>query len=346
MRKIYVAGHKGLVGSAIVRKLKLKGYNNIIVRDHEDLDLSDQAQVNYFFEKERPEYVFLAAAKVGGILANSTYPADFIYQNLIIGTNIVHAGYKYGIKKLINLGSSCIYPRLSSQPMKEEALLSGYLEPTNEAYAVAKIAIIKLCHYYNEQYKTNFISLMPTNQYGPNDNFNMKTAHLLPMLVRRFHLAKLLNQENFDVIRSDLAKHTFGYAMPEECDNEVLEKLLNSVGAYKDHVEVWGDGSVYRELMHSDDLADACVYIMEKYDAKDIGELVNITSGEDIQLCELYEIIKEVVGFPGEIKYDRTKPNGMPRKLMDATKIRSLGWHPKILLYDGIKIFYESYVNE
>lgn len=344
--KIYVAGHNGLVGSAILRKLKSKGYNDIVTMDHNELDLTNQEQVNAFFAKERPECVFLAAAKVGGILANSTYPADFIYKNLMIGINVVHAAYKYGAKKLLNLGSSCIYPRLAPQPMKEEVLLSGYLEPTNEAYAIAKIAIIKLCRYYNEQYGTNFISLMPTNQYGPNDNFNMETAHLLPMLVRRFHLAKLLSNRDFDGIRQDLAKYTFGYALPDNCNNEDLEKVLNSIGAYKDHVIVWGDGSVYRELMHSDDLADACVYIMEKCNADNVGELVNITSGEDIQLCDLYEIIKQVVDFSGSIEYDHAKPNGMPRKLMDATKIRTLGWQPKISLRDGIKMFYESYINE
>ena len=344
--KIYVAGHNGLVGSAILRQLNSKGYDDIVVKDHDELDLTNQEQVNTFFEKERPEYVFLAAAKVGGILANSTYPADFIYNNLMIGTNVIHAAYKYGVKKLLNLGSSCIYPRLAPQPMKEDVLLSGYLEPTNEAYAIAKISIIKLCRYYNEQYGTNFISLMPTNQYGPNDNFNMETAHLLPMLVRRFHLAKLLSKKDFDAIRRDIAKHPFGYALPDNCNNEDLEKALNSVGAYRDHVIVWGDGSVYRELMHSDDLADACVYIMEKCNADNVGELVNITSGKDIQLCDLYEIIKQVVDFSGHIEYDHAKPNGMPRKLMDATKICSLGWQPKISLSDGIKMFYEGYINE
>lgn len=341
--KIFVTGHKGLVGSAILRRLKASGYKEIVVRSHNELDLTDQRQVDSFFEQEKPECVFLAAAKVGGILANVTYPADFIYSNLSIGTNVVHASYKYGVKKLINLGSSCIYPRLAPQPMKEDYLLTGSLEPTNEAYAVAKIAIIKLCRYYNQQYGTNFISLMPTNQYGPNDNFNMETAHLLPMILRRFHLAKLLSCEDFDGIRNDLAKHPFGYAVTDKTNNESLEKLLNSIGAYRDHVEVWGDGSVYREFMHSDDLADACVYIMENYDAKDIGELINITSGEDIQLCDLYTVVKEIVGFNGDVVYDRSKPNGMPRKLMDATKIKSLGWEPKVSLQDGIEKFYRWY---
>lgn len=341
--KIFVTGHKGLVGSAILRRLKTGGYEEIVVRSHDELDLTDQRQVDSFFEQEKPDCVFLAAAKVGGILANVTYPADFIYSNLSIGTNVVNASYKYGVKKLINLGSSCIYPRLAPQPMKEDYLLTGSLEPTNEAYAVAKIAVIKLCRYYNQQYRTNFISLMPTNQYGPNDNFNMETAHLLPMILRRFHLAKLLSYEDFDGIRNDLAKHPFGYAVTDKTNNKNLEKLLNSIGAYRDHVEVWGDGSVYREFMHSDDLADACVYIMENYDAKDIGELINITSGEDIQLCDLYTVVKEIVGFNGDVVYDRSKPNGMPRKLMDATKIKSLGWEPKVSLQDGIEKFYRWY---
>lgn len=343
--KIFVTGHKGLVGSAILRQLKAKGYSNLLVKSHAELDLTDQSQVNAFFEREKPECVFLAAARVGGILANITYPADLIYNNLTIGTNIVHASYKYGVKKLINLGSSCVYPRLAPQPMKEDYLLTGSLEPTNEAYAVAKIAIIKLCRYYNQQYGTNFISLMPTNQYGPNDNFNMETAHLLPMLMRRFHLAKLLSHDDFDGIRSDFAKHSFGYALPKNLhDNETVEQVLNRIGAYRDRVIVWGNGSVYRELMHSDDLADACVYIMEKYDAKDIGELVNITSGEDIQLKNLYPLVKDIVGFTGAIEYKNDSVlNGMPRKLMDVAKVRSLGWEPKISLREGIKNFYKWY---
>lgn len=345
--KIFIAGHRGLVGSAILRQLNAKGYDDIVTRSHNELDLANQSQVNDFFEKEKPEYVFLAAARVGGILANMTYPADLIYSNLTIGTNVIHASYKHGVRKLINLGSSCIYPRLAPQPMKEDYLLTGSLEPTNEAYAVAKIAIIKLCRYYNQQYGTNFISLMPTNQYGPNDNFNMETAHLLPMILRRFHLAKLLSLGDFDAIRLDLTKHPFGYPLPKNLnDNKAIETALNNIGAYRDKVIVWGDGSVYRELMHSDDLADACIYIMEKYNASDVGELVNITSGEDIQLKKLYPMVKDVVGFTGHIEYINPDLNGMPRKLMDATKIQKLGWRPKISLTNGIKMFYESYLNE
>jgi len=343
--KILVTGHRGLVGSAILRRLKAKGYSDLLVKSHAELDLTDQSKVNAFFEQEKPECVFLAAAQVGGILANITYSADLIYSNLTIGANVVHASCKYGVKKLINLGSSCIYPRLAPQPMKEDYLLTGSLEPTNEAYAVAKIAIIKLCKYYNQQYGTNFISLMPTNQYGPNDNFNMETAHLLPMIMRRFHLAKLLSNGDFDSVRSDFAKHPLGYALPKNLnDNEAIEQLLNSIGAYRDKVIVWGNGSVYRELMHSDDLAEACVYIMENYDAKDIGELVNITAGDDIQLDSLYPIVKDIVGFAGAIEYNNNcSLNGMPRKLMDAAKIQSLGWRPKISLQNGIKNFYKWY---
>ena len=347
--KIYVAGHRGLVGSAIVRKLQEKGYTNIITRTSKELDLTNQAQTEDFFEQEKPEYVFLAAAKVGGIMANQTYPAEFIYKNLMIAANVVNAAYKNGVTKLMNLGSSCIYPRLAPQPMKEECLLTSELEKTNEAYALAKIAAIKLCRYYNEQYGTNYISVMPTNQYGIGDNFNMETAHLLPMIMRRFHLAKLLRAENFEAIKADLKRYKLGWGIDEEIDyndNVSIEKALNKVGAYRDKVVLWGDGSVYREMMSSDDLADACVYLMENKDYKDIGEHVNITKGDDIQLKDLFEIVKEVVGFEGNIEYDKTKPNGTPRKMMDATRIKALGWKPKIPLKEGIKKFYEWYCKK
>jgi len=345
--KIYIAGHRGLVGSATHRKLISEGFENIITKDFSELDLCNQAQVEAFFEKEKPDYVFLAAAKVGGIIANSTYPADFIYQNLMIATNVINACYKNGVKKVLNMGSSCIYPKLAPQPMKEDCLLTSELESTNEAYAIAKIAAIKLCRYYNEQYGTNFISAMPTNQYGPGDNFNMETAHLLPMLLRRFHLAKLLKAGEFEQIKADLKKYKLGWGLDEKIDfndNNSIINALEQIGAYADKVTVWGDGSPYRELMHSDDLADACVYLMQNKDYKDIGELVNITDGNDIQLKDLIEMVKEVVGFEGMIFYDKTKPNGTPRKLMDATKIKSLGWAPKIELKDGIKKAYDWYL--
>lgn len=346
--KIYLAGHTGLVGSAVYRKLKNLGYTNIIVRDFNELDLTRQSEVENFFEKEKPEYVILCAAKVGGIMANNTYPAEFIYINLMIGLNVINSAYKYGVKKLLNLGSSCIYPKDAPQPMKEEYLLTGPLEKTNEAYAVAKIAIIELCKFYNIQYGTNFISVMPTNQYGMGDNFNMETAHLLPMILRRFHLAKLLSENKFEEIKKDIQKYKLGWGIDEKLNlnsNSDIEKALNKVGAFKDRVVLWGDGSVYRELMSSDDLADACIYLMENKDFKDIGDFVNITNGDDILLSNLFAMVKEIVGFNGKIEYDSTKPNGTFRKKMDNTKLQKLGWKPKTQLFEGIKNFYEFYKN-
>ena len=343
--KIYLSGHRGLVGSAILRRLQKEGFTNIVTRTHSELDLCNQQAVEDFFAAEKPEYVILAAAKVGGIMANSTYPAEFIYQNLMIGTNIVHASYKHGVKKLLNLGSSCIYPRMAPQPMKEDCLLTSELEKTNEAYALAKISIIKLCRYYNQQYGTNFISAMPTNQYGIGDNFNMETAHLLPMILRRFHLAKLLKNGDFEGIKRDIKRYKLGWGLDEKVNDNNIEEILNELGAYKDKVVLWGDGSVYREMMSSDDLADACVYLLMNKDYDEVGELVNITKGDDIQLKDLFEIVKRVVGFEGEIVYDKTKPNGTPRKMMDATHIKELGWEPKIELEQGIKDFYEWYLS-
>lgn len=350
--KIYLAGHKGLVGSALMRKLQSEGFENIITKELSQLNLCNQAAVEAFFEKEKPDYVFLAAAKVGGIMANSTYPAEFIYQNIMIASNVINASYKSGVKKLLNLGSSCIYPKLAPQPMKEDCLLTSELEVTNEAYAIAKIAAIKMCRYYNEQYGTNFISVMPTNQYGVGDNYNMETAHLLPMLLRRFHLAKLLKSAietgDFEPIKADLKRNKIGWGWDEKLDfnNSVqIMEALAWIGAYADKVVVWGDGTPYRELMHSDDLADACFYLMQNKDYNDIGELVNITDGTDIQLKELIYMVKDIVGFDGEIVWDKTKPNGTPRKLMDATKIKSLGWTPKISLKEGIEKIYQHYMN-
>ena len=305
--KIYLAGHRGLVGSALKRKLESKGYSNLIFRTHRELDLTNQQAVNEFFEQEKPEYVFLAAAKVGGILANNTYPAEFIYENLMIEANIIHASYKYGVKKLLFLGSSCIYPKLAPQPLKEEYLLTGPLEETNEAYAIAKIAGIRLCKHYNQQYGTNFISVMPTNLYGPNDNFDLETSHVMPALIRKFHEAKVKNE-------------------PE--------------------VVIWGTGKPLREFMHVDDMADACVYLMENFNMDDIGEFVNIGVGKDITIGELAELIKEIVGFEGEIRKDLSKPDGTPQKLLDITKLSSLGWKAKISLKDGIEQTYEWYESQ
>ena len=304
--KIYIAGHRGMAGSAIKRKLESRGYSNLVFRTRSQLDLTSQQAVNDFFQKERPEYVFLAAAKVGGILANSKFPAEFIYENLMIEANVIHASYVNGIKKLLFLGSSCIYPKLAPQPLKEEYLLTGGLEATNEAYAVAKIAGIRMCKHYNEEYGTNFISVMPTNLYGPNDNYDLNTSHVMPALIRKFHEAKLNNE-------------------PE--------------------VIVWGTGMPRREFLHVDDMADACVYLMENYNAPDIGEFVNIGVGEDLTIKELAEMIKEIVGFKGKIVYDSSKPDGTPQKLLDVTKLHRLGWKARIPLKDGIKKVYQEYIR-
>jgi len=293
-----------MVGSAIKRNLESKGYTNFISRTHKELDLTNQQAVDDFFEIERPEYVFLAAAKVGGILANSTYPAEFIYDNLMIEANIIHAAYLYGVKKLLFLGSSCIYPKIAPQPLKEEYLLTGELEVTNEAYAIAKIAGIRLCKHYNQQYGTNFISVMPTNLYGPNDNFDLKTSHVMPALIRKFYEAKI-NKE------------------PE--------------------VVVWGTGTPMREFMHVDDMADACVYLMENSNYDETREFINIGVGEDISIKELAELIKSITGYEGKIVYDTSKPDGTPRKLLDVTKLHSLGWKYKISLKDGIKRVFDEY---
>ena len=298
--KIYVAGYRGMVGSAIVRELKSKGYGNLIYRSSSELDLKNQAQVTAFFEEEKPEYVFLAAAKVGGIQANNIYRAEFLYDNLMIESNVIHQAYKSGVKKLLFLGSSCIYPKLAQQPLKEDYLLSGLLEPTNEPYAIAKIAGIKLCEAYRDQYGANFISAMPTNLYGPNDNYDLQNAHVLPALMRKFHTAKIQDEAQ---------------------------------------VEVWGNGTPKREFLHVNDLAEACVFLMEEYDEK---PFVNIGTGEDVSIRELTETIKEVVGFEGELVWDASKPNGTPRKLMDVGRIHDLGWSHKIGLKEGIDMVYQD----
>lgn len=304
--KIYVAGYKGLVGSAIKRKLEEKGYSNLIYSDYDDFDLQRQVEVEEYFEKERPEYVFLAAAKVGGILANNTYPAEFIYSNLSIEVNVIHAAYKFGVKKLLFLGSSCIYPKHAPQPMTEDCLLTSPLEPTNEAYAIAKIAGLKMCRYYNQQYETNYISVMPTNLFGPNDNYDLNTSHVLPALIRKFHEAK-------------------------------IDK--------KPFVELWGTGSPRREFLFVDDLAEAVVFLMEKYDYQDIGEVINIGVGEDVTIKELAETIKEIIGFQGELKWDTSKPDGTPRKLLDVSKLKKLGWEPSISLSEGIERTYRDFLT-
>jgi GDP-L-fucose synthase len=305
--KIFVAGHVGLVGSAIRRKLEEKGYNNLVCRSLEELDLRRQHDVDDFFADEKPEYVFLAAAKVGGIQANNTYPAEFIYDNLAIEINVIHAAYKYGVKKLLFLGSSCIYPKHAPQPLKEEYLLTGELEPTNEAYAIAKIAGLKMCEYYNKQYGTNFISVMPTNLYGPNDNFDLETSHVLPALIRKFHEAKIEN---------------------------------------KPSVEIWGTGNPRREFLFVDDLADACVYLIENCDFQQIGSCINIGTGMDLTIGELAELVKKVCDYQGDIVYNPDKLDGTPQKLLDITKMKALGWVAKTPLRQGILQTYQWYVNQ
>lgn len=299
--KIYVAGHRGLVGSAIMRMLQKNGLTNLVVKTHKELDLLDQHAVSEFFKNEKPEFVFLAAAKVGGIMANKTYPADFIFNNLTIQGNIIHSAYVNGVKKLLFLGSSCIYPKLCPQPIKEEYLLSGELEPSNKAYALAKIAGIAMCQSYNEQYGTNFISLMPTNLYGPNDNFDLENSHVLPAMIRKFHEAKINNAPN---------------------------------------ITLWGTGSAKREFLHVDDLADACLFLMNNYDDSDI---INVGTGEDVSIKELAHKIKDVVEYKGEIVWDNTKPDGTPRKLLDVSKINTLGWEHAVSLNEGIPSAYKWY---
>jgi len=339
--RIYVAGHRGLVGSAIVRMLQSKGYTNIITRASAELDLRRQLDVETFFERERPEYVFFAAGKVGGILANNTYKAEFIYDNIIMATNVIHSAYRYGAKKLLNLGSSCIYPKFAPQPIKEEYLLTGVLEPTNEPYAIAKIAVIKLCRYYNEQYGANSLSVMPTNLYGPNDNFDLETCHVLPALIRKFHLAKLLRQKNYDEIKKDLNKFPVGFSLNLNLNPDlILEKL----GITSEYLLLWGSGEPYREFLYVNDLVDACIFLVERYNAKEIGEFANIGTGEDIKIKELAKLIKEIVKYDGEIKHDLSKPDGTPRKLLDISKIKSLGWKPKTNMEEGIKRTYEWYL--
>ncbi|MEC0264313.1 GDP-L-fucose synthase [Paenibacillus anseongense] len=301
--KIYVAGHNGMVGSAIIRKLEMQGYKNIIFKRSSELDLTRQAEVENFFAFEKPDYVFLAAAKVGGIHANNSYPAEFIYSNLMIESNIIHSSYIHKVKKLLFLGSSCIYPKMASQPIKEEFLLNGYLEPTNEAYAIAKIAGLKMCEYYNRQFGTEFISAMPTNLYGPNDNYDLQNSHVLPALIRKLHEAKISGVKE---------------------------------------VVMWGTGTPKREFLHVDDLADACLFLMLNYKG---NETVNVGTGKEISIIELAHLVGDIIGYDGAIVKDITKPDGTPRKLLDVTKLHSLGWEAKIKLREGIESTYISFLQ-
>lgn len=301
--RIYIAGHRGMVGSAIKRALERRGFRNLIFATRDELDLIDTASVIRFFEQERPEYVFVAAAKVGGILANDTYPADFLYDNLMIQNNLIHAAYKYKATKLLFLGSSCIYPKFAPQPIREDSLLSGYLEPTNEAYAIAKIAGIKLCQAYHKQHGCRFISAMPTNMYGYGDNYHPQNSHVLPALLRRFHEAKEANQ-------------------PE--------------------VAIWGSGKPLREFMFSDDLAEACVFLMERYEDP---QLINVGTGEEVSILDLAKLIAGIVGYKGKITFDASKPDGTPRKLMDSSRLHALGYRHKVSLKEGIRLTYEDFLS-
>lgn len=369
--RIYIAGHRGLVGSAIFRKLKAEGYNNLITRTHAELDLERQAEVEAFFDSEKPEYVFLAAAKVGGIWANSTYPAEFIYSNSVIQTNVIHAAWKVGVKRLLLLGSSCIYPRECPQPMKEEYLLTGPLEPTNQPYALAKIAGIIQCEAYNRQYGTHFLAVMPTNLYGPNDNFDLKTSHALPALIRKFHLAKLATHRDWDAIARD--EKRFG---PIPDDFRVALGLTPRTPNPKrkpPRVVLWGSGSPRREFLHVDDLANACLFLMNldettftqltlgavpsastlnrsahQAQRSSIGSLplINIGCGKDSTVRELATLVSRMVEYEGGIVWDDTKPDGTPRKLLESSRLKALGWSPRIDFEDGIQMVHSWYLRQ
>ncbi|MCB2203146.1 GDP-L-fucose synthase [bacterium] len=337
--KIYVAGHTGMVGSAIWRKLELDGFSNLVGKSIDELDLTKQSAVQKFFDEEKPYYVFLAAARVGGIYANNVYRGEFIYQNLAIQNNVIHTAHEHGVKKLLFLGSSCIYPKHAPQPMQEEHLLTGELEPTNEPYAIAKIAGLKMCESYKRQYGDDFISAMPTNMYGMNDNFDLKNSHVLPALIRKFHLAKLLQQGGGTRIRTDLECGSTRREV-EGASDEDLERLLASFGVTADSVEVWGTGAPRREFLHVDDCASALVYMMQNYNGE---QHLNVGTGEDISIRELAELVKDIVGFEGEIRFNDEYPDGTPRKLMDVSRLKNLGWAPAISLEEGIKRVYDFY---
>ena len=358
--RIYLAGHTGLVGSALLRALQAKGYTNIIARTHGELDLERQSNVEAFLEMEKPEYVFLAAARVGGIWANSTYPAEFIYNNLAIQTNVIHSAWKTGVKRLLFLGSSCIYPRECGQPMKEEYVLTGPLETTNQPYAVAKIAGLEMCQSYNRQYGTSFVSVMPTNLFGPNDNFDLESSHVLPALIRKFHLANLASRGDWRAIQKD--ESLYG-KIPDDIQASLIS--ISEANGFEaplpaarcqlsadPAVTLWGTGSPRREFLYVDDLADACVFLMT-LDENKLGSLltteslplINIGWGKDISIKELALIIKDIVGFQGDVVFDTTKPDGTPRKLLDVSRMAELGWRAKIPLKEGIEQTYSWYLG-
>ena len=361
--RIFVAGHRGLVGSAIVRELQARGYTQIITRSRDELDLRDMAAVEKFFATNRPEYVVLAAAKVGGIYANNTYRADFLYENLAIQNAVIYNAYKHGVKKLLFLGSSCIYPKFAPQPILESALLTSELEYTNEPYAIAKIAGIKLCESFSLQYGCNFVSAMPTNLYGEQDNFDLETSHVFPALLRKMHLAKLLRAGDMDSVVADITKRK-----PKNPALQALspEKLLEHYGISKDSVQVWGSGQVRREFLYAQDMAQACVFMLQNIDFAHLVDSrlestfhttpqqspqvrnthINIGYGSDVSIQELAESIREIVGFSGELVFDTSKPDGTPRKLMDSSKIHALGWKPSVSLEEGIARVYRHYTSD
>jgi GDP-L-fucose synthase len=361
--KIYVAGHDGLVGSSVVKVLKNKGYQNFIFKSYPDIDLTDQKATEAFFEKEKPDYVFLAAAKVGGIHANNTYRAQFIYENIMIQSNVIHSCYKFKVKKLLFLGSTCIYPKFAPQPMKENAMLTDELEYTNEPYAIAKISGMRMCESYNLQYGTNFISVMPTNLYGFNDNYNLENSHVLPALIRKNHLGKCLERDDFEGIRKDLKKYPA--SINPDATNEEIVSFLEKHGikgipendGYKVELHVWGSGTPMREFLWAEDMADACVFLMENIDFSDLIKVsgikgneirnthVNIGSGKEISIKDCAFLVKNIVGFGGEIKFDSSKPDGTPRKLTDPGKLHQLGWHHRIELDEGIRLVYQHYLK-
>ena len=348
--KIYIAGHRGLVGSAIWNNLQQKGYTNLIGRTSKELDLMDGVAVAKFFEDEKPEYVFLAAAHVGGIIANNVYRADFIYRNLQIQNNVIGQSYEHKVKKLLFLGSTCVYPKEAPQPMKEDALLTSPLEYTNEPYAIAKIAGLKMCESFNIQYGTNYIAVMPTNLYGPNDNFNLERSHVLPAMIRKIHLAKCLMENNWEAIEKDLNDRPVEDVTGNNSHDEIVN-VLKKHGVTANKVELWGTGKPMREFLWSEEMADACVYVMEQVDFEDLKghnkEIrnchINIGTGKEISIAELSELIQQTVHYKGEIVFDSSKPDGTMRKLTDVSKLNALGWKHKVEIEEGVRRMYEWY---
>lgn len=351
--KIFVAGHRGLVGSAILKNLQQKGYTNFVLRTHAELDLTDQLAVNEFFAAEKPEYVFLSAAHVGGIMANSVYRADFIYINLMIQNNVIHASYINKVKKLLFLGSTCIYPCEAPQPMPEDCLLTSPLEYTNEPYAIAKIAGIKMCESYNLQYGTNYIAVMPTNLYGPNDNFNLETSHVLPAMIRKIHLAKCLHTADWEALRKDLNTRPVEGVSGDSSEKDILA-ILEKYGIYPGRVELWGTGKPLREFLWSEEMADASVYIMEHIDFADVrpegnevrNTHINIGTGKELSIKDVAILIREKIGFEGELTFNSSKPDGTLRKLTDVSKLHALGWRHRIEVAEGVELLYNWYLNK